>query len=257
MYVHNLDPIIFSIGPIAIRWYGLVYVLGFIGLYFGLRKLADMSEKDTDSLLLWLLLGMFIGARSFFFTFYRPELFTISEFFSVWNGGMSFHGALAGMLLSGWLWAKHNNKDFWKLADITALLVGWFLALGRVANFINAEILGTASNASWCVQFSTDDVCRHPVQLYSAIKDILLGSIILGVYRSASYTSGFIFWCFAWTYSVFRFIVNFWRVDVTYAFGWLKMGHILSLALFVVATGVLAYKYRFDLRKFVKEVFSY
>lgn len=253
MFVHNIDPVLFSIGPISIYYYGLVYVLGFVLLYFLLRRVGGFSEQETDSLLLYLIAGMFLGARSFFFLFYHPDHFSVMEFFAVWKGGMSFHGGFLGLTIAVFVWAKRNNHDPWRIADLGALIAGSFLFLGRIANFINAEIVGTLSNASWCVQFPYDEGCRHPVQLYAAVKNALIQSLVYFVYRSGSYASGFIFWVFALLYGVLRFIVNFYRDDPILALGWLKMGQVLSLVLVVVSLWALFSWYRDDLSKLFKK----
>lgn len=248
MFVHNLNPVLFSLGPITIYWYGLVYVIGFLGLYWGLRRFSDITSEEIDSLLVWLVVGLFIGARSFYFGFYRPELFSITEFFAVWNGGMSFHGGFIGLAAATYLWARTYDKDALALADIGALLAGWFLALGRVANFVNAEILGTVFDGSWCVVFPGEEVCRHPVQLYASVKDVFLGSLMMLLYRKDSYTSGFLFWCFAASYSVLRFGVQFFRSEPQILFS-LQTGHVLSVLLLAVSGVVLFTQYRQDLKK--------
>ena len=253
MFVHNLDPVFFSIAPVAIYWYGLVYVLGFVGLYFALRRLTSLSAESIDSLLVWLVGGLFLGARSFFFAFYRPDLFSPLEFFAVWNGGMSFHGGLLGVAGALWLWARRHDEDPWVLADIGALLAGWFLALGRVANFVNAEILGKPFSGSWCVLFPGEEVCRHPVQLYAAVKNVFIGSLMVFVYSARSYTPGFIFWLFGLVYAVLRFSVQFWRDEAVWLLG-LQVGHYLSLVLLVVCVWVLGKYYVDDLKNLFKGV---
>lgn len=251
MFVHSLDPVLFSLGPVTIYWYGLVYVLGFIGLYFALRRLSDLSSEEVDSLLVWLVVGLFLGARLFFFAFYRPDLFSVGSFFAVWEGGMSFHGGLAGLFFATWLWARRYEHNAWRLLDVGGLVAGWFLALGRLANFVNAEILGTPFSGSWCVMFPGEEVCRHPVQLYAALKDVLLGSLLLLVYRSRRFADGFIFWVFALLYSLLRFVVQFWRDEQVVLLG-LQTGHFLSLVMFLVAVVVLLRVYAKDCKKLFK-----
>ncbi len=246
-----------AIGPISLRWYGVVYVLGFIGGYWAFRKLAGLTADEADSLTLWAMIGLLIGARTFFFAFYRPDLFSPAEFFAVWHGGMSFHGALLGITVAGWLWARHYKKRFWRIADVGAVLVSFFLALGRLANFANSEIVGTVTNVPWCVHFPHaappgNVGCRHPVQLYAAFKDLLTGSGMLLLYKKGGFADGFLFWLFAAIYGVLRFVINIWRADPVIAFGWLKMGQILSVALLLIAVPVLLKRYRKDLQKIFK-----
>ena len=256
MFVNTLDPVIFSLGPVAVRWYGLVYVLGFLAFYWALRRVAGLSERRADSLVFWLIVGLFLGARSFFFVFYRPDLFSIGEFFAVWRGGMSFHGALVGLAFALFFWAQRHDEDAWRLADLGAVLAGFFLFLGRIANFVNSEIVGPVSDAAWCVQFPRapspfDEGCRHPVQLYSAFANLVIGGVMLAVYRSREYAAGFVFWVFVTLYGASRFTLQFWRLEPAVILG-LQTGHLLSLLMVVAGTGVLVYRYRPDLKKLFK-----
>ena len=253
MFVHSLDPVFFSVGPITVYWYGLVYVLGFVALYWALLRVADLSSEKADSLVVWAVIGLFLGARSFFFLFYRPDLFSITEFFAVWRGGMSFHGGLAGLFVAFYWWAYVHKEDVWCLADVGALVAAWFLALGRVANFVNAEILGKPFSGSWCVMFPNEEVCRHPVQLYAALKNVFLGSVLVLVHSTRSYTSGFIFWLFAALYATLRFFVQFLRDEPVLLLG-LQTGHFLSLAVFAAAVYVLARWYVVDVKNLFKRV---
>ncbi len=253
MFVHNIDPVFLSIGSLEIRYYGIVYALGFLLLYYALKKHSNLDEKQRDSLLLAVLLGMIIGARVFFFLFYRPDLFSIQEFFAVWNGGMSFHGGFIGLVTGLYFWSKKYKQNMWELADIGALYTGGILFLGRITNFINAEIIGTVSQHSWCVVFPTyDDVCRHPAQLYAAIKNLFLLGTTLALWARKKYTPGFIFWIFTLMYAILRFIVNYWREDTAILLG-LKMGQLLSLGIGIGAIIVLYTRYKRDIREFFKK----
>ncbi|MFT4249863.1 MAG: prolipoprotein diacylglyceryl transferase [Candidatus Woesearchaeota archaeon] len=256
MFVHNFDPVLVSFGPVSIHWYGLVYVLGFIGLYFGMRRLAGLTQEEADSLVLYAMLGLVLGARAFFFLFYRPDLFSLGEFFAVWRGGMSFHGGFVGLVIALYYWCKRYKYSFWRLADVGALLAGFFLFLGRLANFVNAEIVGVVSDASWCVLFPGYEECRHPVQLYAAIKNLVIGGCMVLLYRSRKFSEGFVFWCFTLLYGVLRFAVNFFRDDPVILFSWLKMGHLLSLGLVVVAVVVLTRSYWVDVAALFKKKHS-
>lgn len=256
MFVNALDPVIFSVGPVSVYWYGLVYVLGFLALYWAVRRVAGLGVDKADSLLLWLVVGMFLGARSFFFVFYRPDLIGFAEFFMVWRGGMSFHGGLLGLAVALWWWARLHDEDAWRLADVGALLAGFFLSLGRVANFVNSEIVGPVADVAWCVQFPAaqppfDEGCRHPVQLYSALSNLLIGGLLLAVHKTRSYAAGFLFWLFCAVYAAARFALQFWRVEPQLVLS-LQMGHVLSVALFAVSAYVLVAAYWTDLKKLFK-----
>ena len=261
MYVHNLDPVIFSFhvpftqASLSIHWYGLVYFLGFIALYIAFRKLLKMPARQVDSLVIWLVLGLLVGARTFFFVFYRPDLFTPLQFIKIMDGGMSFHGGLLGLLLAGYVWARINNYPFWKLADVGALVAAFFLSLGRLANFVNAEIIGTRFDGPWCVDFSQSNPyyqgCRHPVQIYAAFKDLFIGVVLVLLWRAKRFKDGFIFWSFVLLYSVLRFLVNFLR-DEPVLFWWVKTGHVLTFVLFIIASYVLWARHRGDVTKLFK-----
>jgi phosphatidylglycerol---prolipoprotein diacylglyceryl transferase len=255
-FTHNLDPVAVSIGPLSIHWYGLVYFAGFLSAYIAYRKLLQLTAKEADSLVLYQLLGMLFFSRVFIFVFYYPHLFSITEFFAVWRGGMSFHGGLVGLLSATWLWARLNQKNAWEIADLGAVIAAFFLALGRVANFVNAEIIGTRTDVAWCVQYPGVEGCRHPVQLYAAIKNLAMGSVLVLLWRSKKvFQPGFIFWCFATLYGVLRFFMQFYRTDSVVLFG-LQAGHLLSLVLLVVAVYVLFTRHRLDAKKLLKAVRS-
>lgn len=263
MFVNTIDPVLFSIGPLAIRWYGLVYALGFVAVYIALTRTNTLKPKDADSFLLWLIVGMLIGARTFHFLFYQGIPQSILEFFAVWQGGMSFHGALLGLGIAGWWWAKRNNKNFWELADISSIVAAFFLALGRIANFTNSEIIGQVSTTPWCVEFPNapnvadatgiplNEECRHPTQIYAMIKNLFLGTVLLLLWKKKRYAHGFVFWSFVTLYGILRFTVQFWRTDAVVAFG-LQWGHYLSLVLVIVGAAVLWNKHLADLRKLIK-----
>ncbi len=248
MFVNNLDPVILSVGPLDIRWYGLVYVISFIAFYYMLQRVAKLSTKEADSLVIWSIIGVIIGARAFFFLFYRPDLFSVKEFFSVWNGGLSYYGGLTGIIIAGLLWCRKHKKNFWVIADTGALMAPWAFALGRVANFINGEIVGKRWDGPWCVVFKGYEGCRHPAQLYASVRNIITGALLLLAYIKRPFKPGFIFWSYAALYGLGRAIVNSYRDDPIALLG-LMMGQVLSLILLAVAVTVLVSKYREDLKK--------
>ncbi|MBR9675659.1 prolipoprotein diacylglyceryl transferase [Candidatus Woesearchaeota archaeon] len=225
MYVHNLSPYLLSIGKINITYYGLVYALGFLSLtyyfvYLAKNKRVKGLVKDDDAydLMFYIIISSILGARFFYVLFYQFSYYLthLLEVFFVWQGGMAFHGGLIGAVLGVWLYTKKNKKTrFLELADHIILVTSLVLGFGRIANFINAELVGKPSNAAWCVYFNKEDICRHPSQLYEAAKNFL----IFGVLGYLTYSkeklrlrNGTIFFAFMTLYGFLRFLVTFYRV---------------------------------------------
>jgi len=253
-YIHNLDPVLLYLGPFQIRWYGLVYVLGFflaIRWLFYMRsrgKLQLETEKIWD-LAFYLMVGVIVGAR-LFLVFWLPEtyLFHPLNLLKIWQGGMSFHGGLVGVVVAGWLYCKKEKINFWKVADVLSVPAMFALMLGRLANFINGELVGRVWNGRWCVIFPDNgDVCRHPSTIYAAIKRfIVLGWLtFLTFYKE--FKPGFIFWNFVFWEGLGRIVVDFFRQDVLY-FGF-TLGQWFSLVMVIVALWVFIKKYRDDWKK--------
>lgn len=217
MFVHNIDSVLFSIGPVSIRYYPLAYILGAIVAYFLLKKLSKekklgMDKEDVISFVTYALLGIVIGARLGYVLFYNLSYYLASPLnvFAVWQGGMSFHGGLIGAIIAAYLFCKKKKIDFWKIADITVIPVAIALFLGRVGNFINAELYGRLTNVPWAVKFPNAEGWRHPSQLYEALKNIVLFST-LWLIRDRKMPPGFMFWLFITMYGVMRFIIEFFR----------------------------------------------
>src|SRR3989344_9627636 len=174
MWVNTLDPVIFNVGPLAVRWYGLAYLFGALLGYWTLLHAQktgkiNLTKTEISDFISWLVAGVLIGSRLFYVIFYNP-LFYIEnplKIIAVWEGGMSFHGGFVGIVVAAFLFCKKKNVPLLHLADILSAPLMAALALGRVANFINGELWGRPSNAAWCVVFpAADDICRHPYQLY-------------------------------------------------------------------------------------------
>jgi len=218
MFIHNLNPTLLSIGPLQIRYYGLVYALTLIITYFFLKKKADETGiKDVDTFLLYFVSGLIIGARLLHFL---PNLSILIqqplELFKIWHGGMSFFGGLIGSITATLLYCKKYKKSFWKITDIIVFPITIGLILGRIANFINAELIGKITSLPWCVVFPYYDGCRHPYQLYAALSHILLLGIIYLIYKlktSKQLKPGIIFLSFMFFYSLIRFLTDFTRED--------------------------------------------
>lgn len=234
MFVNNLNPILFNISNLEIHYYGLVYVLGFLLTYFILKKnktKLELNDKQIDDLMFYLTIGMIIGARIFHFLFNEPYLIFSFEFFKIWHGGMSFYGGLIGGLTGIWFYLKKIHKTFLKIVDGLAISITFSLMLGRIANFINSELVGRISNLPFCVIFEkVDNLCRHPYQIYSAISHLILLLILIFVKEKKT---GSKFFTFLIGYSLLRFITDFFREDVLY-FG-LNIWQYFSIIVFIVS----------------------
>ena len=242
----SFDPVIVRLGPLAIRWYGLAYVSAFIAAYIGLRWMIQRGElritaDQLGDLLSWLVLGVILGGRLGWWIFYhRPpatgEQEPWYEPIAMWHGGMSFHGGLLGVTIVMITWSRIRHAPLLNLSDATALVTPIGLFFGRIANFINAELVGRPTDLPWGVIFPKDTVARHPSQLYEAmLEGPILLLILWAVRRWVRPPEGFIIALFFTLYGVFRFAVEFTREPDAQlgfiAFGWLTMGQILSLVL--------------------------
>lgn len=249
MFYQNINPVLLNIGPFGIRYYGLVYAIGFLVVYFLFRWIAKKDEiknfnpEKADSLTLYLIIGSIVGARLLLFVFYSPATFINDplEIFRVWHGGMSFHGGIIGAVASVLIFCKRNKVSFYKLADFAVLPLSFFLIFGRIANYINSELVGTIANPSstpWCVVFEkVDTYCRHPSQLYEAAKNLVIFVTLSILYFSKDIKKklkdGIIFWLFVLMYGVLRFIITFWRDDPRYL--GLSMGQYLCIAMVILS----------------------
>ena len=215
-YVHSLDPIALSIGPIAIRWYGLMYLVGFL-LFLVLGKLRareawrGMSSQDVDDLLFYGMIGVIVGGRLGHVIFYGPLSYYLSnplEIFAVWKGGMASHGGIIGVIVAMAVFAKMRDKSFLRVADFLVPLVPLGLAAGRVGNFINGELWGRVADPSlpWAVIFphAGDNLARHPSQIYQFLLEGLLLFVILWVYSRKPRAAGTVASLFLISYGLLR-----------------------------------------------------
>jgi phosphatidylglycerol:prolipoprotein diacylglycerol transferase len=243
MFVNNINPVLLEIGPVQVRYYGLVYALGFLAAYLILRQFAkkevikNFNEESAETLILYIIVGLVVGSRLFNFIFYDISTLITNplEIFFIWHGGMSFHGGLAGTIAATYLFCKKYKVRFYQLADILVLPAALTLFFGRIANFINSELVGTPSNTPWCVVFQkVDNTCRHPSQLYEAGKNLFIFFIVMWMTYKKKWKEGTIFWTFVLLYGILRFIVNFWRDDPELALG-ISTGQTLSIILVPIA----------------------
>jgi len=256
MLVHpQFDPVALSLGPIAIRWYGLMYLVAF-GLFFFLGRYRakrdpwrGVSYALIDDLLFFGVLGVVLGGRLGYVLFYKPGYYAAHplEIFAVWQGGMAFHGGLLGVLAAVWWIARKHGIRWLALTDFIAPLVPCGLAAGRMGNFINGELWGRPTDVPWAMIFSHGGpVPRHPSQLYQFALEGLLLFAILWLYSARQRPAGAVSGAFLLGYGVFRFAAEYFREPDNFlgllAFD-LSMGQWLSLPMIAVGAGVLAWAY--------------
>ncbi len=220
--IWNFDPVAFSLFGLDVRWYGIVYIVGFfVSLLWGYRIQAMLfqEKKLTKDQFENLTFGMFIcgvlGGRIGEFLFYSPQTFFQNplEVFQIWHGGMSIHGGLLGATLFAFFFARKKDISLLQVLDVFVIPVAVTLILGRVANFINGELIGRPTGTDWGIIFPhVDNLLRHPSQLYEAGKNILLsGVLILLFYRGYGKHIGLLTSVFLGGYGILRFIIEFWR----------------------------------------------
>jgi phosphatidylglycerol:prolipoprotein diacylglycerol transferase len=252
----HIPPELVRVGPFAIRWYGLMYVVGYVVGYRIARAriargLVAMTERDLDALLGYLMAGMLIGARVLYAVVYERDHFLNDplEFFRLWHGGLSFHGAVLGMTVACALFAHVRRVPFWEVADTLALAGTPGLFFGRLGNFINGELYGRPSNVAWSMIFPSDPlhVPRHPSQLYEAIGEGLVLFLLLRTLERRAvargwYRPGLLAAAFLIGYGVLRFLLEFTRqpdVQLGLVLGPFSMGQLLSATMIAVGLGLL------------------
>ena len=247
MFINNFDPVAFQIMSFEIRWYSLAYIFGII---IGWSLCKKIFIKDTkinekfDDYLTYLILGIIIGGRLGYILFYNFNYYLNNFFdiFKIWQGGMSFHGGLLGIIVASIIFGKKNNQDPFIYMDLVSLVAPIGIFFGRLANFINSELHGTVSNIPWSVIFvKVDNLSRHPSQLYEAILEGIILFLILMHFREKNYLTkpGLISGLFLIFYSIFRFFVEFYRVpdeQIGYLAFNLSMGQIISLVFLIIGT---------------------
>ena len=242
MFTSTLDPVLFSIGPLSIRWYSLAYILGFLGLLWLLlnyskNKKIELNKEEVYDFVFWMMIGVVLGGRLGEVLFWNPSYYFSNplEILKVWHGGMSFHGGLIGGVIACYFFCRKKKISFWKMADIVVIPAMFFWALGRLANFVNGELYGPVTSVSWCVNFPNVEGCRHPYQIYAFLEQMVIGFFLVFLYSKEKVRKkeGLLFWTFIMLAGLGRFVVDFWRVDE--AMIWLlSVGQWLSLVMFVI-----------------------
>jgi phosphatidylglycerol:prolipoprotein diacylglycerol transferase len=254
----HLNPVIIRLGPVAVRWYGVAYLMGFLAAYVCLRRMAKrgilrLTTDDLGDLLTWLILGVVAGGRIGWWLFYHRGGGASERWYeplAIWHGGMSFHGGLVGVGVVLVLWSWRHQAPLWNLADATALVAPIGLFFGRLANFVNAELVGRPTSMPWGIIFPGETFARHPSQLYEAILEGPLLLLLLWTFFRGRHREGRTAALLVILYGSFRFCVEFTREPDGQlgfiAFGWLTMGQLLSAAMSAIGVGLWLLAPRFS-----------
>jgi phosphatidylglycerol:prolipoprotein diacylglycerol transferase len=253
MFINNFDPVAFQIMSFEIRWYSLAYILGIIIGWILCKKIfiknLDINQK-FDDYITYLIIGIIIGGRLGYVLFYNFNYYinNIFDIFKIWQGGMSFHGGLLGIIIASILFAKKYNQDPFMYNDLVSLVAPIGIFFGRLANFINSELYGKVTEVPWAVTFiQVDNLPRHPSQLYEAIFEGIILFMLLLYFKNKNFLAkpGLISGLFLIFYSIFRFCIEFFRVpdeQIGYLIFNLSMGQIISLVFVMIGTIVFYLK---------------
>ena len=261
LYYPTINPTIIKIGPLQIRWYGIMYILAFLASYFLVKyqirkKRLPIDINTVNDLFLFMIIGLIVGARLGYVVFYNLPFYLSHplKLFAVWEGGMSFHGGLIGIIFAGLLFIKKRKASFWEFADLISVTAPIGLGLGRLGNFINAELYGRVTNLPWGMIFPTGGILpRHPSQLYELFLEGILLFIILWLIKDFHFKKGTLFCLFLILYSIFRFFMEFFREpdpQLGLLFSFITMGQILSIVMCV--SGVILLFFRPKMEKMHK-----
>ena len=259
MLVHpQFDPVLLHLGPLAVRWYGLMYVIAFIAVIV-LGKLRvrqglghGIEAKDVDDMLVYGVFGTILGGRLGYVLFYKPGYYLEhpGEILQIWSGGMSFHGGFIGVMLALALFCLLRKRNWLSTMDFIAPLVPFGLGMGRLGNFINGELPGRPTDLPWGMWFPQVDptpLARHPSQLYQFAGEGMLFFVLLWLYSSRERPRGAVSGAFLLGYGFFRFMAEFTRQPDDFlgllGFG-LSMGQWLSMPMMLAGVVMLAWAYR-------------
>lgn len=257
----EFNPVALKIGPVAIHWYGIMYILAFWIEYMILRwqnriRGLDLSDNDLGDFLGHLIFGVIIGGRLGYVLVYNPAQYLTNplEIFAVWHGGMSFHGGLVGTIVAGWWYCRRKGISFPLIADMTVVGVPIGLALGRFGNFINGELWGKVTDVPWAMVFpSGGPLPRHPSMLYEMILEGFGLFTVLFLMARTRPPHGALLATFLAGYGLIRFVIEFFRnPDAQFitpsnptgaVFGPFSMGQTLSLPMMIIGVGALVFLY--------------
>ena len=246
----EIDPVFFEIGPLAFRWYGLMYLLGLGAAYFLIKSRASdknlpLSAEQLSDLIVFAAFGVFLGGRLGYVLFYNLPFYLENplKVFAVWEGGMSFHGGLIGTCVALWIFSRRRGFPLYSIADLAAGAVPIGLGFGRLGNFINGELYGRTTDVSWCMVFPQGGPeCRHPSQLYEAFLEGFLLFAVLTLINRRQTPPGTILWSFLIGYGCARFFIEQFRQPdshLGFIFGSLTMGQLLCLPMILIGTVML------------------
>ena len=257
MFINNFDPVAIEIFSLEIRWYSLAYIIGILLGWYLAKKIFTYNNIKTrfDDYVTYVIIGLILGGRLGYVLLYNLEYYlnNFLDIFKIWKGGMSFHGAVVGIIISSILFSKNDNENVFKYLDIIALISPIGIFFGRIANFINSELYGPETSVPWAVKFiQIDNLYRHPSQLYEAVFEGIILFLILIYFWSKDYlkTPGKLSALFLIFYSFFRFIIEYFRLpdeQLGYMFLSLTIGQLLSFLFFIA--GFSLYYLKDDIKK--------
>jgi phosphatidylglycerol---prolipoprotein diacylglyceryl transferase len=241
MFVNNINPDILNLGPFSVRFYGIVYALGFLLVAYLLskeaekKKIKNLDKEKAVDLTVWALVFGLIGARIFHvlsdFYLYKNNILGI---FEIWKGGLGFYGGVAGGILAIYFYCRKHKVNLVHVLDIISLPFPLIIAFGRIANYLNSEHVGFASQLPWCVVFEkVDMICRHPAQIYESLSMFVLFTILMILHKKFSKKTGFAFWSFITGYGIMRFITDFFRQEQSFYISNLAHTQIISICMII------------------------
>ena len=237
-----IDPIAFTLGPFTVRWYGILMALGFlIGYFIAVRigKERGIGEDIIATYTAYLIVFILIGARLFHVFVYHPAYYLADpvKILMIWKGGLASHGAILGSIVATWIVTRKYKLKFYDLMDIMGIMGGFGAAFVRIGNFINGEIVGRVTDVPWAMDFG-DGKLRHPSQLYESAKNLMIFGILYSARNVKKFPPGFMSWGFVFLFSIFRFIVEFWKEYQVLdpATSPLTMGQWASIPFFIVSS---------------------
>jgi len=251
----HIDPVFLRLGPLEFRWYGLMYICGFVTAYFVVLKGAKKKGLPLDSeqvadLIFTIALGVILGGRLGYILFYNLPFYIAHpmKLIAIWEGGMSFHGGLIGATLAGLYFIRKHKLRFFQVADVAFMAAPFGLCFGRIGNFINGELYGRVTSVPWGMVFpGGGPLPRHPSQLYEACLEGPVTFLILFLVSKKLKGDGVVFWCFIALYGLFRFLVEFVRepdAQLGFLVGGLSMGQLLSLPMLLLGVGMMLRSHR-------------
>ncbi|MBI2565015.1 prolipoprotein diacylglyceryl transferase [Candidatus Woesearchaeota archaeon] len=250
VWTHNLDQAIFRIGSLEIRWYGLMYALSFLLVYWYVKKRiiegkTNLKEEHLDWMLTWGAISLIIGARLFQVVFYDPFYYFTHplDILAVWKGGLSFFGGLTGFIIAGIICIKKFKLSFQDISDQFTVPLALGQGLGRLGNFINGELYGIPTNLPWGIIFPGTNQPRHPNQLYELFYNLIIFGVLWSLKNKPKY-QGRLLGIFFILYSFFRFVTEFLRADKETVIGLLSLSQWLCIPVLIIGVWLFMRQHR-------------